>query len=436
MTAGPPRAGRLRAGRLAAGWVAAGWLLAVLALPGAGRAEQVATGATLTVSDPCAAAVELREDPSLAGRGAGGAASGGEADGRVGVAAEPEGAGPTVSGGESVRVGGPCRKRAERLWLRVSPGLAVRLAGGAAWRVEAMGGTVEATLEGRGDAEFGAMRVLRLRRSGSGDAHVEAVAERFEAAQSGTGDVTVGRLSGTAALSVGDTATITVDHAALDGLEVAGIDDGKVTLREGRIGRLSAAMSGDSALLADIVAATASLVARDDARVEVARVDGTLDRIAGNDATVFVRAAPGEGAPTQAAASPDASHDLRVRTGDGGEAAAVGGRRGTAHSHVLGWLPPALVGFAVWSSLAVARRTRRARRRRPESLRAGWSQSRRGQRETVPEPRQAQVAWSGEARVAALGQRLAGVEARLVRVERYVTSGELELQRQFRDLAR
>lgn len=412
-----------------------GWLLAGLALPGAGRAEQVVSGGTLVVEDPCAERVELREDSSLGGAGR-----------LVGVSAEPEGSGPAVSGGDVVRVGGPCRRRAERLRLRVSPGLAVRLSGASEWRVGTLGGTVDATLDGHGDAEFGTLRVLRLRRSGGGDTHVDAVSERLDATLSGAGSVTVDRLDGTAALRVGEAATVTANRVALDGLDVAAGGGSSVTIRKGRVGRLSAALSEGSSLHADVVAASARLIARGGASIDVARVDGVLDRVAdeGSTVTVHVASAPQAGDAPAAPHDPDAARGLRSRAGDAydmrihpdapsdaadRDAAGWGARQTRV---APGWLTHALMAFALLGSAAVALRARRRRQRRPESLRAGWSEPRAG---TGPRPREAAMPWPGEAGVAALEQRLAAVEARLVRVERYVTSGELELQRQFRDLA-
>jgi hypothetical protein len=428
--AGWPRA--VRATSLRARWLAAGWLLAWLALPVAGRAEQVASGGTLTVSNPCAEVVELREDPSLGG------GSGSGAGGRVAVAAEPEGTGPTVASGEAVRVGGPCRARAERLRLRVSPGLAVRLAGDAAWQVAALGGTVDATLDGREDAEFGALRVLRLRRSGSGDTHVDGVAERFEATLSGAGGVTVDRLAGTAALHVGEAATVTVDHVALDSLDLTGDGGSRVVLGTGRIGELSAAMSEGSRLNDDAVVTGARLAARGAAGIDVARVDGALDRDAREGGRITVHAGSGADAMTAASGGPGGAYDMRVRPDAparlGEDVANADGAWQRAHGGAPGWLPPALVALALVGSVAVARR---AQQRRLGSLRTVRSRPRsRSGGARVPEPDGARVLWPGDPGVAALGHRLAAVEARLVRVERYVTSGELELQRQFRDLAR
>ncbi len=359
-------------------------------------------GGTLAVEDPCAGRVELREDPSLGGAGR-----------LVGVTAEPEGSGPAVSGGDVVRVGGPCRRRAERLLLRVSPGMAVRLSGDSEWRVGTLGGTVDATLDGHGDAEFGALRVLRLRRSGGGDTHVDAVSERLDATLSGAGGVTVDRLDGTAALRVGEAATVTANRVALDGLDVAAGGGGGVTIRKGRVGRLSAVLSEGSSLHADVVAASARLIARGGASIDVARVNGVLDRVADEGGTVRVHVASAQ------------------QAGDAAERDAAG-REARQTRVAPGWLTHALMAAALLGSAAVALRARRRRQRRPESLRTGWSQPRA---QAGPRPREAATPWSDEAGVAALEQRLTAVEARLVRVERYVTSGELELQRQFRDLA-
>ncbi|MGI4975719.1 MAG: hypothetical protein ACRYG6_02125 [Janthinobacterium lividum] len=377
-----------------------------------GGRDQRASGASLVVDGPCAAAVELREDPFLLRSGG---------DGQVALAAEPEGSGPGMAAsGGVVRIGETCGRKAERLVLRVSPGMPVRLAGNAEWRVEALGGEVEAALHGGGEAAFGALRVLRLSQDGGGDVRVASVSQRLEATLSGAGDLTVGEASGEAVLRVSAAGDVAVGTASLDTLDVTGSGGGDVSVGAGRVGRLSAVLSGGSDLHLAAVVRDARLVANGGSGIEVARVDGSLVKVESGGGTVTVQGRAGEAAMPvmpQMPAMPIMPAMPVMPVGVPG---------------VPGWLAPGLVGLGVLVAAGVALRARAARRRRPVSLRGGW---RRGVAPATGWARAETAARSRDPEVAVLQQRLAAVEARVAQVERAVTSPEFELHRGFRDLA-
>ncbi len=396
----------------------------------AGGQELRATGRSLSVEAACAAAVELREDAFLLHAG--------EA-GQVVLEAEAGGSGAALSSADGVvRVAVGCGHGQERVVLRVSPGLAVRLAGTAKWHVGAMGGEVEATLHGDGEAAFGALRVLRLVQDGSGDVRVASVSERLEATLGGDGDLWVGEASGAAVLRVAGSGDIAVGSVSLAALEVAGSGGGDVSVGAGRVGQVTAMLSGGSNLHLAAAVRDARLVASGGSDIGVARVEGSLSQAATGGSSITVREPPaGAGAvPGEAGVPP--LPPMPPLPAMPQMPAMPFGISAPGPVRAPGWLTPGLVWVGVLVAAGVAVRARAARRRRPASLRDGWGRADTGRARRPGEtaaPASAAQAWSRDPDVAVLQQRLAAVEARVAQAERAVTSPEFELHRGFRDLA-
>jgi hypothetical protein len=250
--------------------------------------------------------------------------------------------------------------------------------------------TLQLTVHGSGDTTVGSTSgALSLRLDGSGNVHLNEARGVVDAQLHGSGDLTIGSIDGAAA-------NFTINGS------------GNVRVENGSISALKGVISGSGDMVIGGTVSVADLSANGGGDIHVTRVTGVIHRHASGGSDIVVNESAGsdiEGSIERAVdnANFDASNGVHV---------VVGHSVSNVLGHVIAGIITLLLLFFAWRTI-----------QRHGGLQS-WTQPRG--RGVVTEPTNPDVL--------AVRDRLARLDARLGRVEGYVTSREFELQRKFREL--
>jgi hypothetical protein len=269
---------------------------------------------------------------------------------------------------------------------------------------------VVATVTGNGDVHFGRVAGLVLNVSGSADSIVESVNGPAEIVMSGNGDVKIPQLNGPLHVRQSGAGDLVIGQIATPAIDLDMDGSGDVAIGRGAIGVLHARVSASGDLTVAATAQTADLSATGGGDIRVAEVTGAVQRHSSGGSTISTNSSGLERLGVGKLASIAAASD----DDDGGTRVVVRhGRGGSGAGHFFAGLVVLVILFLIYRTV-----------QRRGGMAAVTNSFRGG-------PGLAQPTHPG---VIAVRDTMTRLEARLARVEGYVTEREFDLHRKFRDL--
>jgi hypothetical protein len=269
---------------------------------------------------------------------------------------------------------------------------------------------VVATVTGNGDVHFGRVAGLVLTVSGSADSSVELVNGPAEIVMSGNGDVKIPQLNGPLHVRQSGAGDLVIGQIATPAIDLDMDGSGDVAIGRGAIGVLHARVSASGDLTVAATAQTADLSATGGGDIRVAEVTGAVQRHSSGGSTISTNSSGLERLGVGKLASIAAASD----DDDGGTRVVVRhGRGGSGAGHFFAGLVVLVILFLIYRTV-----------QRRGGMAAVTNSFRGG-------PGLAQPTHPG---VIAVRDTMTRLEARLARVEGYVTEREFDLHRKFRDL--
>ena len=371
----------------------AGVLLASLFAAGQAAAEtRLVPAIQLSLSASSSANVEIAADPSL--------------HGQVRLSMENGLSCVAISGGDALAVStARCSDESGPLHIDIPPDAPLTLAasGDGNLRLGDVRGPLNITLAGSGNLVAGSIGPVAISVSASGDATLGDVRGPAVISLTGSGDVRVKALHGPLTLKQVGSGDLAAGSIESDGVVLDGSGSGDVLLGAGHIENLQARMvgSGDLSVAASIGNATVDMRGGGDAKL--GPIAGTLNRSTSGDSSITVL----DSAQAQSIAR---SAERKLGRGRGNVHVIFGQSGRTANALTVAFV--ALMLFLCWRIIR--------RGGGLAGLRRGW--------------RGGAVAAPSNPAVLALGETMSRLDARLGRLESYVTTREFDLARKFREL--
>ena len=280
------------------------------------------------------------------------------------------------------------------------------------------GGDLTANVSGNGDLHVGRIGSLLLVVTGSGDALVQSVNGAADLTSSGNGDIKIPELNGLLRSRQTGSGDLAIGHIVSPAADISQDSGGDAVIGKGSIDALRAQLhgSGDLAVAATVV--TADLNASGGGDIHIAKVTGLVSRHASDGSSIstsgYSFTGPLIGKLAQVA-TVDGQDGTTINVDDGNGTVTIhhghnGGSSG--FGHILAGALVLFLIFVVWRAV-----------------------QRRGGLATVSSQiRGRTVGQAAHPGVIAVRDKLAELEAKLARVETYVTNREFDLHRKFREL--
>ncbi len=371
---------------LAAALVAASFLVAP-ALAG----TSTVNGGNLVLSDSRSSDTVIHVDPNL--------------HGQIRFAMEGDPGCLSIVGAGAVAVGtSGCGEQAGRLDIDVPVGAPLTISKGGSGDLrlaDDISAPLVLDLNGSGDVVGGKVNgPLVLSVHGNSDVSLGAISGTATLEMTGSGDVRMGSLDGTLTLKHQGNGDLAIGHVAAGTITIDSTGSGDMLFGRGSIGTLIAHLqgNGDLGVAADVHDGDVRAFGGGD--VKLGKVTGTVNRANGDGSDIYVGGS--EIIDTVVA-------EVAKAVANAKEDGATPKHHVGSGTHLLVILLLGIVAFIAWRIL-----------RRP----GGLSSLRR----TAP------PAAPSHPGVVALCEKMAGMEARLGRVENYVTSREFDLHQKFRNL--
>jgi hypothetical protein len=284
------------------------------------------------------------------------------------------------------------------------------------------GGDLDAHISGSGDLHAGRVGNLALV-TDSGDSSIQAVNGAANLNSNGSGDIHITELNGLLHSRQAGGGDLVIGQIASPAVDIAQFGSGDAVLGRGSIGALRAELtsSGDLAVAANV--ATADLNATGGGDIHIAHVSGPVTRHASGGSSIHTSSLGGTSSLLNKLASVGTTtitgsdgQTINISDDDSGTNITIGGH----HDHGSG-LGHFLAGIAVLFLLVVIWRA--VQRRGGIDVVTSQIRARRGPPGQPTHPG-----------VIAVRDKLAELEAKLARVESYVTNREFDLHRKFREL--
>jgi len=359
-------------------------LLAALAAAGPARAEtREVAGETFVLNDTMGSDAVISIDPTLAGR--------------VRVSLDGSLSCLSVTGGEAaVITTSGCPDDSGTLRIDVPADMPLTLTGNGDgnMRIADTRAPLILTMNGSGNVVGGSVGRLVLSIHGSSDATFSAVLGGATLEMAGSGDVRLASVSGELVLKHHGSGDLAVGHVEAAVVSVESTGSGDMLVGAGHVATLAAHMQGNGALIVAAPVHDVDISAFGGGDVKLGVVTGAIHRSSGDGSDIVI-------------GGPGAVDDLIGKV-----AQAVGTAQDrTSHSasgshHFLTFVVVAVVAYIVW-----------------RMVRRGGLRAASGPASGTVHPG-----------VAAVMETLGRTEARLGRVEGYVTSREFDLQQKFKNL--
>jgi hypothetical protein len=347
----------------------------------------------------------------------------GSLSGAIRVTADDPSCLTTHAGTEIVVDSGGCGSDLGHITILVPPGfkLTVDIQNSGNVTIGNTGGDLDAHISGSGDLHAGHVGNLVLVTE-SGDSSIQAVDGAANLNSNGNGDIRIASLNGLLHSRQSGSGDLIIGQIASPAVDITQFGSGDAVLGRGSIGALRAELtsSGDLAVAATV--GTADLNASGGGDIHIAHVSGPVTRHASGGSSIHTS---GLGA-TSSLLSKLASVGTTTITGPDGQTIHISDDdNGTnisidSHGHGSG-LGHFLAGVAVLFLLVVVWRA--IQRRGGIDVVTSQIRARRGPPGQPTHPG-----------VIAVRDKLAELEAKLARVESYVTNREFDLHRKFREL--
>jgi hypothetical protein len=284
------------------------------------------------------------------------------------------------------------------------------------------GGDLTAALNGSGDLRAGRVAGLVVVSTSNGDAVIQSVSSGATVNSSSNGDVRISDLKGVLHSRQVGSGDLIIGHITAGSADISLTSDGDAVIGKGRIGALRADLSGGGDLAAAATVDTADLNATGGGDIRIARVTGPVQRHASGGSSISTNGLGLSGSLLSKLASVGTaditgSGTLNITGDDGSTDIVIGGgshHGSNAFGHFVTFVAILFLLFVIWRAV-----------------------QRRGGFATVKSQIRASKAGGGEPThpgVIAIRDKLAELDAKLARVESYVTNREFELHRKFREL--
>ena len=329
----------------------------------------------------------------------------------------------THDGAEIVVDTGGCGDSLGHLTIQVPPGfkLTVDIQASGNVTIGNIGGDLDAHINGSGDLHAGGITNLNLV-TNSGDAVIAAVGGAANLNSNGSGDIRITDLNGLLHSRQAGSGDLVVGEVNSPAVDITQFGSGDAVFGKGSIGALRAQLTGSGDLAVAAGVATADLSATGGGDIHIAHVSGPVTRHASGGSTIHTTSLGLTGSLLNKLASVGTT----TVTGADGQTINISDEDGNTnisindHGHGSG-LGHLLAGVAILFLIVVVWR----------------AIQRRGGIDVVKNQIRARNGPPGQPThpgVIAVREKLAELEAKLARVESYVTNREFDLHRKFREL--
>ncbi len=278
-------------------------------------------------------------------------------------------------------------------------------------------GDLQAIINGDGDLHAGRVRNLVLVVTGSGDSSVQAANGVTSINSGGNGDIRIGEVTGPLQSRQTSSGDLVIGRISSSAVDMTQDSSGDAVIGPGTVGALRAALSGSGDLAVAATVDTADLSATGGGDIHVARVTGDVQRHASGGSSISTTGLGVGGALLSKLSqinTSDSDGDTTIHVNGSDVVIGHGHGGGSGFVHFLAFAAFLFLIYVMWR--AVQRRGGVASVR--NSLRPGSGGA-------------GQPTHPG---VIAVRDKLAELDAKLARVETYVTNREFDLHRKFREL--
>jgi hypothetical protein len=280
------------------------------------------------------------------------------------------------------------------------------------------GGDLSANVSSNGDLHAGRVGSLFLVVTGSGDASVQSVNGAANLTSAGNGDIKIPELNGLLHSRQSGSGDLAIGQIVAPAVDISQNGGGDAVIGKGSIDALRAQLSGSGDLAVAATVVTADLNASGGGDIHIAKVTGLVSRHASDGSSIstsgYSFTGPLIGKLAQVA-TVDGQDGTTINVDDGtGTVTIHKGHHsgGSGFTHFLAGALVLFLIFVVW---------RAVQRRGGMATVSSQIRGRTGGTATHPG-------------VIAVRDKLAELEAKLARVETYVTNREFDLHRKFREL--
>jgi hypothetical protein len=285
------------------------------------------------------------------------------------------------------------------------------------------GGDVDAHIAGSGDFHAGRIGNLNLV-TDNGDTVIQEVNGAANLNSNSNGDIHINQMNGLVHSRQAGSGDLVIGKIAAPAVDITLFGSGDAVLGNGSIGALRAELtsSGDLAVAAGV--ATADLSATGGGDIHIAHVSGPVTRHASGGSTIHTSSLGSTGSLLKKLASVGATtitgpngQTISISDDDNGTNISIdnhGHSHGSGFGHFVAGVAVLFLLFVIWRAI---------QRRGGIDVVTTQIRARRGPPGQPTHPG-----------VIAVREKLAELEAKLARVESYVTNREFDLHRKFREL--